>query len=185
VNVELESHVASPEWERSSGIRTAMITFGAAIAALACLVRFGLSARGVIDAVTAAVLVVLAAIDLERRIIPNRIVLPAAAVVYVAQLAFFPHHALEWTVASVGCALFFLVTLLVYPAGLGMGDVKLGLLLGAALGWGVIAALLLGLLASGLFGVAVLIRHGAEARKKPIPLGPFLAAGALAVLLFG
>ncbi len=168
-----------------SGARTAVVVFVAGLAALGCVVRFGWSARGLIDAFVAAVLVVLAAIDLERRILPNVILLPAAAIVYLAQLAFFPHHALEWTAAALGCALFFLVTLLVYPAGLGMGDVKFGLLLGAALGKSVIAALLFGLLGSGVFGIALLLVQGAAARKKAIPLGPFLAAGALLVLFFG
>ena len=174
-----------PEWTQMSGPRTALVTFGAVVAGLACILRFGLGARGLIDAIVASVLVVLAAIDLERRILPNVIVLPAAVVVYAAQMAFFPHHALEWTIAAVGCAVFFFVTLLVYPAGLGMGDVKLGLLLGAALGWGVVGALFFGLLASAVVGVAILLREGVGARKKAIPLGPFLAAGALVVLFFG
>jgi prepilin signal peptidase PulO-like enzyme (type II secretory pathway) len=63
-----------------------------------------------------------------------------------------------------------------------MGDVKLGLLLGALLGASVVAALVVGLLGSGLVGVAFLLREGVAARKKAIPLGPFLAAGALIVL---
>ncbi len=180
-----QPHAAMPEWAQMSGPRTALVTFGAALAGLLCIVRFGIGARGLIDAVVASVLVVLAAIDLERRILPNVIVLPAALVVYIAQMVFFPHHALEWALASVGCAVFFFVTLLVYPAGLGMGDVKLGLLLGAALGRGVIAALFFGLLASAVVGVAILAKEGAAARKKSIPLGPFLAAGALLLLYFG
>jgi leader peptidase (prepilin peptidase)/N-methyltransferase len=178
-------HVAGPEWTRIGGTRTAVVTFIAALTAALCLLRFGLSARGLIDAFVAAVLVVLAAIDLERRILPNVIVLPAAGIVYAAQLAFFPHHALEWTLASLGCALFFLATLVAYPAGLGMGDVKLGLLLGAALGASVIAALFFGLLTAALLGVILLLSRGASARKTAIPLGPFLAAGALIVLFFG
>jgi leader peptidase (prepilin peptidase)/N-methyltransferase len=65
-----------------------------------------------------------------------------------------------------------------------MGDVKLALLLGAALGWAVIAALFLGTIAAGLVSAGLLIAHGAEARKRAIPLGPFLAGGAIVVLLF-
>ena len=167
------------------GAKTAAVTFSACIAALVCLMRFGFSARGLIDAFVAAVLVVLAVVDFRRRILPNVVVLPAAAIVYIAQMAFFPHHALEWTVAAVGCAGFFLATLLAYPAGLGMGDVKLGLLLGAALGKTVVAALFLGLFGAALVGGALLLTQGSQARKKAIPLGPFLAAGALVVLFFG
>jgi len=154
----------------------------ASVAAAACLVRFGTSAHGLIAAFAAVVLVILAAIDLERRILPNVIVLPAAAVVYAAQLAFFPQHALDWTLAAVGCALFFLVALLISPAGLGMGDVKLGLLLGALLGKSVVAALFFGLVGAGVFGVVMLASHGSSARQTAIPLGPFLAVGALLAL---
>jgi leader peptidase (prepilin peptidase)/N-methyltransferase len=177
--------VVTPEWARMSGPKTAAVTFVAGLAALVCFVRFGLSARGLIEAFTAAVLVLLAVIDLRRRIIPNVIVLPAAGIVYVAQVAFFPHHTLQWTIAALGCAGFFLATLLAYPAGLGMGDVKLGLLLGAALGWSVIAALFFGLLAAAVVGVFLMITRGAQARKTAIPLGPFLAGGALVILFFG
>jgi leader peptidase (prepilin peptidase) / N-methyltransferase len=183
--VSAEQHVAPREWAQMSGGRTAAVTFLAGVAALGCVVRFGFGARGLIDAFVAAVLVVLAVIDFEHRILPNVIVLPAALVVYLAQVASFPHHALQWTLAAVGCALFFFVTLLVYPAGLGMGDVKLGLLLGAALGKAVVAALFVGLVASGVVGIAFLLAQGSAARKKAIPLGPFLAGGALVVLYFG
>ena len=158
----------APEWARMSGPKTAAVVFAAGVAAIICVARFGFSARGLIDAFTAAVLVVLSVIDFERRIIPNVIVLPAAAIVFAAQMAFFPHHALEWTIAAFGCAAFFLATLIAYPAGLGMGDVKLGLLLGAA-----------------IFGVVLLVKQGSQARKRAIPLGPFLAAGALLILFFG
>ena len=175
----------APEWARMSGAKTALVAFAAGIAALVCLVRFGLSARGLIDGFVAAVLVVLAVIDFRRRILPNVIVLPAAGIVYLAQVTFFPHHALQWTVCSLGCAAFFLATLLAYPPGLGMGDVKLGLLLGAALGKSVIAALLFGFFGAAIVGVAMMVTQGAQARKKAIPLGPFLAGGALIILFFG
>jgi leader peptidase (prepilin peptidase)/N-methyltransferase len=168
-----------------SGPKTAVVVFGAGLAAIVCVARFGFTARGLIDAFAAAVLVLLSVIDFERRIIPNVIVLPAAAIVYVAQMAFFPHHALEWTIAALACAGFFLVTLIAYPAGLGMGDVKLGLLLGALLGKSVIAALFFGLLGAALVGIFLVLKQGTQARKKAIPLGPFLAAGALIVLFFG
>jgi leader peptidase (prepilin peptidase)/N-methyltransferase len=65
-----------------------------------------------------------------------------------------------------------------------MGDVKLALLIGAALGWSVVTALFLGTLAAGLVAAVILARKGSAARKRAIPLGPFLAAGALVVLLF-
>jgi leader peptidase (prepilin peptidase)/N-methyltransferase len=160
-------------------------TYGlAAFLSLLGAIRYGVHAETAVVIFVIAVLVVVSRHDLERHIIPNRIVVPAWLVVLLAQVAIHPHHWLEWIAASLGAGLFFLVVLLAYPAGLGMGDVKLALLIGAGLGWGVTAALLLGTLAAGLVSVALLIAHGASARKRAIPLGPFLAAGAIVVLLF-
>jgi leader peptidase (prepilin peptidase)/N-methyltransferase len=109
---------------------------------------------------------------------------PAWLAVLAAQLALYPHDWVEWLVASFGAGVFFLVVALAYPAGLGMGDVKLALLLGAVLGWAVIPALFFGTLAAGLVSAVMLFRDGSVARKRVIPLGPFLAGGAVLVLLF-
>jgi leader peptidase (prepilin peptidase) / N-methyltransferase len=129
------------------------------------------------------VLVVISAIDLERRIIPNRIVLPATAIVLVAQTLL--HPGAEWLLAALAAALFLFVPLLVYPAGMGMGDVKLALLLGAMLGRDVAIALMLGLIAGTAPAIVLFIRHGSAARKKAIPFGPFLAVGGVTALFVG
>ena len=150
--------------------------------ALFALVQFGLGARGAVAAFFVSVLAVLSRIDLERHLLPNRIVLPAAAVVLAAQVAFFPDRALEWVVASLGAALALFLPLLVYPSGMGMGDVKLALLLGAALGQAVVSALVLGFMLVLPVALFLLIRGGAGARKTAIPFGPFLAAGAIVTL---
>jgi leader peptidase (prepilin peptidase)/N-methyltransferase len=154
------------------------------VVAVACLGRYGFGAKGFIYAFFAVVLVLVSAIDLERRIIPNRIVLPALAVVLVAQLAFYPGQALEWIAAAVGAGLFFLIPMLLYPAGMGLGDVKLAVLLGAGLGMAVMGALLIGLLAAFACAVFILVRQGSAGRKTAIPFGPFLAFGALVSVLF-
>lgn len=155
-----------------------------ALLGLACLARFGLNGEGAVAAFLAIVLVVISAIDLERRIIPNRIVIPATAIVLVAQTALNPDRALEWAVAAVGAACFFLVPLLIHPTGLGMGDVKLAALLGAGLGAAVVGALVVGILAAAAVALVILVRGGAAARKRAIPFGPFLAFGAVVALLF-
>jgi leader peptidase (prepilin peptidase) / N-methyltransferase len=134
-------------------------------------------------AVFAAVLVVLAVVDYRTRRLPNVIVLPAAAFVLGAQVFLDPGRGLEYVAAAAGASLFLLVPALVKPEGMGMGDVKLALLLGAALGRSVAAALLIGLVAAGLVGAAILARNGWAARKMTIPLGPFLALGGLAALV--
>jgi leader peptidase (prepilin peptidase) / N-methyltransferase len=157
----------------------------AGVAAAGCFLRFGLSGRAAVGALFAAVLIVLSAIDLQRRLIPNVIVLPTLVVVLAAQIALFPDGTLEWVLASLGAALFFFIPLLVYPAGMGMGDVKLAALLGAALGKSVIAAVIIGLFSAAVFGLVVLLREGLGSRKKAIAYGPFLAFGGLLVLLLG
>lgn len=150
---------------------------------VACGLRFGLTADAVVAAFFCAVLVTLSAIDIERRIVPNRIVLPAAAVVLVVQTLL--HPSIEWTLAALGAALFLFVPALVYPAGLGMGDVKLALLLGAMLGREVTVALMLGFLAAFVPAVVLLAVRGRDARKIPIPFAPFLALGGLVALFAG
>ena len=128
------------------------------------------------------VVLALAAIDLEHRIIPNRIVIPATAAILVAQIAVSPDRALEWAAAALGAAAFLLLPLLVYPSGMGMGDVKLALLLGAGLGWSVVPAFVVGLLAAFVAALVVLARGGLSARKTALPFAPFLACGALVAL---
>jgi leader peptidase (prepilin peptidase) / N-methyltransferase len=147
-----------------------------------CLLRFGVGPRGWIAAFFAASLVVLSAIDLERRLLPNRIVLPSAALVLSAQVAFFPERALEWVLAALGASLLLFLPLLVRPAGMGMGDVKLALLLGAALGKSVGMGLMIGFLAAVPVSLFLLAWHGSSARTRAIPFGPFLAFGALVAL---
>src|SRR5204862_3845538 len=130
-----------------------------------------------------AALVAVSVTDFERRIIPNRIVLPGAAVVLVAQTALHPSP--EWAFAAFGAALFLLVAALAYPAGMGMGDVKLALLLGAMLGRTVPVAFFVGMAAALVPGVVLLARHGARGRKMGVPLAPFLGLGALVALFWG
>jgi leader peptidase (prepilin peptidase) / N-methyltransferase len=159
---------------------------GASVALVAgCFARFGLNAHAVVGAILAVSLVLLTAIDLDRRLLPDAIVLPALAVVLILQVAFYPDHALEWVLGALIAALFFFVPLLVYPAGMGMGDVKLAALLGAALGKSAAAAIFAGLLAAAAVALFVLAREGLGARKKAIPFGPFLAFGGLLGLFLG
>jgi prepilin signal peptidase PulO-like enzyme (type II secretory pathway) len=161
--------------------------YGAIIAALcsgaSVLAHFGLGTRGVISAGFVAVLAILAAIDLEHGVIPNRILVPAGCALLIAQIAFFPHQAAEWILAGLGAGLVLLIPALVKRGALGMGDVKLGTFLGVGLGKAVIGGLLLGSLAAVPFALAILVRHGTAGRKERIPLGPFLAVGGLLALL--
>jgi leader peptidase (prepilin peptidase)/N-methyltransferase len=171
-------HALPRSWRLAVGF--ASMSLGAA-----CFARFGLSGRAVVDAFFVAVLVLLSAIDLDCRLIPNVIVLPALTICLVAQIALFPDRALEWMLAAFLAALFLFLPLLIVPTGMGMGDVKLAALLGAVLGKSVGAAIFVGLVAGGLFSLAVLVREGMRARKKTIPYGPFIAFGGIVVILLG
>lgn len=153
----------------------------APLVALAYL-RFGASGRFAVAAFLIPVLCVLAAIDLAERRLPNRIVLPATAVVLIAQIALSPDRALEWTLAALGGALVLLLPLIVLRAGVGMGDVKLMLLLGVALGAAVVTGFLVASLAAGAYAAVLLVRGGSEARQTAFAFGPFLIFGALVAL---
>ncbi len=152
--------------------------------AAASFMHFGVGARGFISALFVVVLVLLSVIDIERGLLPNRIVLPATGVILALQLVFFPHQAVEWIVATLGAGLFFLIAYLSYRAGLGLGDVKFAMLLGAGLGKGVVLGIFLGMFAAGIGGLVIIGRQGLDARKQTMPLGPFLALGAVISLFF-
>lgn len=174
---------ARPAVSPSGRIRAAGWLVAVACSALA-IARFGPGGEGLLAAFFVCVLVVVSVIDIERRIIPNRIVIPATVVVLCAQIALAPDRAPEWAAASIGAALFLLLPLLVYPAGMGLGDVKLALLLGAGLGRAIVPAFAVGFTAAALVGLAFIARHGLAARKTTIPFGPFLAGGAIVALFF-
>ena len=145
--------------------------------------KFGLSADAAVSAFFCAVLVAVTATDLTHRIIPNRIVVPAAALVLAAQTALHPSPA--WALAALGASAFLFAAALAYPAGRGMGDVKLALLMGAALGKTVSVAMMGGMLFALVPSFFLLARHGSKARKMGIPFGPFLALGSVLALFGG
>ncbi len=188
-NVPLLSYVAlrgrCRGCEAPIGLRYPLVELVTAILVAGCFLRFGLSAEAFVGAFFVTVLVALSAIDAERRILPDVIVLPATAIVLAAQIALAPDRALEWALASFLASLFLFVALVAYPKGMGMGDVKLALLLGAGLGWAVAVGLMLGMLAAMVAASVLLVRHGAAARKMAIPFGPFLALGSIVALFWG
>ena len=148
-----------------------------------CVLAYGLTPRAAIAAFFCCVLVAISAVDLEHRIVPDRIVLPATVLVLVAQTLRTP--SLEWILCALGASLFLFLAVLAYPAGMGMGDVKLALLMGAALGKTVSVALMLGMVAALVPGLYLLARHGQAARKMAIPFAPFLALGSIVALFAG
>ena len=144
---------------------------------------FGWSGTAFVAAFFSATLVVISATDLSHRIVPNVVVLPATVVVLVAMTAL--HPSVEWVLGAFGASLFFFIAAVAHPKGLGMGDVKLALLLGAMLGRTVPVALMIGMLSALVPSIVLFARHGAAARKMKIPFAPFLALGGIVGLFFG
>ena len=151
---------------------------GLTAAAFAAVVAVrGVELRLLLDLPFVTMLIAVAAIDLEHRIVPNRILLPAAVwavpAVAIVDVGELPEH----LIAGAAAFTFLLIAALAYPAGMGMGDVKLAGVMGLYLGAPVAPALLAGFAAGSAIGIALLARHGAEARKRAVPFAPFLALG--------
>jgi len=145
--------------------------------------KFGLTGSAAVAAFFCLTLVAVSATDLEHRIIPNRIVVPAGVIVLAANTALHPGP--QWAIGAFGASGFLLAAALAYPAGMGMGDVKLAFLMGAALGKTVPVALFVGVFAAMVPGIVLLARHGRAARKMGVPFGPFLALGSVVALFAG
>ena len=167
----------------SIGLVYPAVELASALLVAGCVLAFGLTLHAAIAAFFCCVLVAISAVDLKHRIVPDRIVLPATVVVLVAQTVREP--SLEWPLAAFGASLFLFLAVLAYPAGMGMGDVKLALLMGAALGKLVTVALMVGMFSALVPGLYLLARHGQAARKMAIPFAPFLAFGSIVSLFAG
>jgi leader peptidase (prepilin peptidase) / N-methyltransferase len=186
-NVPLVSWLALRGRCRSCGagiaVRYPAVELVTALLVVACFWKFGFSGSAFVAAFFCITLVAVSGTDVEHRIIPNRIVLPAAAIVLVANTAL--HFSPEWALGALGASGFLLAAALAYPKGMGMGDVKLALLMGAALGRSVPVAMMIGMCAAIVPGIYLLARHGSAARKMRIPFGPFLALGSVVALFWG
>jgi leader peptidase (prepilin peptidase)/N-methyltransferase len=132
-----------------------------------------------------AALIALAGIDLDHKLLPNKIVYPMAVYGVAATALVETGDLVEHLIAGAGAFLFLLLVVLAYPRGMGMGDVKLAGAMGVYLGVSVIPAMLAAFLTGTVFGLTVIAREGAQARKKAVPFGIFLAIGGLVAVLAG
>jgi leader peptidase (prepilin peptidase) / N-methyltransferase len=186
-NVPVLSYLLLQGRCRHCGVRISpmypLVEVSAAALIVACFAVFGATSYTLLAAGFCAVLVALSAIDLRHRVVPNRIVLPAALVTLILHTLVDPSPA--WLAGALGGAGFLFLAVLAHPKGLGMGDVKLTLLLGAMLGGLVAVALFVGFVAALVPSAVLFARHGSSARKMALPLVPFLALGAVVALFAG
>jgi leader peptidase (prepilin peptidase)/N-methyltransferase len=131
------------------------------------------------------VLIAVTFIDLEHKIVPNKIMLPAAVYGLVTAVAFRTDMLPELLIAGAGAFTFFLVAALIHPKGMGMGDVKLAGVMGLYLGKLVIPALVIAFLVGSVVGIGLVMRHGARSRKVGVRFAPFMALGAFVAMLAG
>ena len=177
---------AQPEQSASTRLRSPAVIAATILLAAGVAAVQSSAANAVLRGVLVLVVVPCAVIDLERRIIPNRITGPAALPGLTLGLALDPAgepKRLLWTAIAGG---FLLIAALANPAGMGMGDVKLLGVMGLYLGPAVVLALFFALLASVATGIVLARRHGiAAARKTALPFGPYLAVGGIVAAVVG
>ena len=163
-----------------------LLEAGLAAVFVAILLRYSDDGSEIaLGACLAATLATITLTDLEHRVIPNKVLIVAALVAVGLLVAgdrdALAEHAIA---AAIAFAVMFLIAI-VYPSGMGMGDVKLAGVMGLYLGKAVAPALLIGFAAGALFGLALIATRGAEARKQAVPFGPFLALGGLVAIFVG
>ena len=132
-----------------------------------------------------AVLVVITLTDLQRRVIPNVVLLAGAVAAMEIAAVGDPSSLLDRAIAGAAAGGMLLLVALLYPRGMGMGDVKLAAVMGLYLGRAVAPALLIGFATGALVGLAMIVRLGRSARKRAVPFGPFLALGGVVALWYG
>ena len=132
-----------------------------------------------------ACLIALAGIDLDHKLLPNKIVYPMAVYGLVATAIVDTDDLVEHLIAGAGAYLFLFIAVLAYPRGMGMGDVKLAGAMGLYLGLSIVPAMLTAFLTGSLVGLGMMAREGVQARKKAVPFGVFLALGGIVGVLAG
>ena len=152
----------------------------------ACVLRFGADRDVWLPIVFVLILIPLIFIDLDHRILPNKITYPAAVIAPVLVLLFDSDSIVEHLIAGAAAFFFLFAAAWFYPKGMGVGDVKLAGVMGLFLGRAVAPGLMIAFLAGSLVGLAIMARKGVkEGRKTAVPFGPFLAFGALVALFAG
>lgn len=162
-----------------TGVPRVFVAIAMATVVGASFVDFGLHGRALVGAVFCPALILLAAIDVKHRLLPNAIIFPASLAVALIVAASTPADFLSHFAAGAALGGFFFVFGTIFAGSIGMGDAKLGFLLGLALGSKTLGATLIAFATLLVAALYVLARRGASARKDAIPFGPFLALGGI------
>ena len=166
--------------------RIAVLVAALSVAAVvASFAHYGLTANALVGAVLCPALVLLAAIDLKCKLLPNTIIGPTTLAVGLIVAASSPHDFLAHLLAGLALGGFFFAFAAIFPGSLGMGDAKLGFLLGLALGSKTLGATLIAFAGLLLAALYVLATRGVSARKDALPFGPFLALGGILAFFLG
>jgi prepilin signal peptidase PulO-like enzyme (type II secretory pathway) len=168
-----------------TGNARVLVAIASVALVVASFVGFGLHGRALVGAVLCPALVLLAAIDLEHRLLPNMIILPASLAIGLIVAASTPGDFLAHLEAGLALGGFFFIFGTVFAGSFGMGDAKLGFLLGLALGAKTLGATLIAFAALFVAALYVIASRGTSARKDAIPFGPFLALGGILGFFLG
>jgi leader peptidase (prepilin peptidase)/N-methyltransferase len=160
------------------------VTVGALYAATVIVYRHD-AAEAIIGLVFVAMLAVITLTDLDKRIIPNKALIAGAVICLAIAIPTDPGGVPERLIAGAGAGALFFLIVLAAPRGMGLGDAKLVATMGLFLGRAVAPAILAGLLAGSIVGIALIATQGTQARKMTIPFGPFLTLGGIVGLLAG
>ncbi len=158
----------------------------AALYVLVVALKWGDVLQMTLGLVLVTFLVPIAVIDLDLKIIPNKLTAPAAVLAVALGAVLEPSYLPEQLAAGAGALIFFLLPTLIHSKGMGMGDVKLVAVLGLYLGRAVAPAIFIALILGVVVGAAVIAMKGvSDGRRTKIPFGPFLAVGALIAFFAG
>jgi leader peptidase (prepilin peptidase)/N-methyltransferase len=157
----------------------------ALLCGLVVLVK-GVNAEALLGVVLVMLMVPVTLIDLDHRIIPNRLMIIGAVLAPPLVLLVDPDLLVEHLIAGAAAGTFFLLAVLAYPRGMGVGDIKLAAVLGLFLGRAVGPAIFIALISGTLVGALIMARKGVvEGRKTAVPFGPFLALGGVVAYFAG
>lgn len=152
----------------------------------ACGLKFGWTIALLPALLFVSTLVIVANADLDKRVVPNLVLLVSLPAGIIAQLLAHPDEWLTWTLSAVIAFSAMFVAALAYPKGMGMGDVKLAGVMGIYLGRAVAPAMLMAFLLGTVVGIGVMMARGvAEGRKTAVPFAPFMALGGIFGLFWG